>query len=98
MKYSRLAMPHVTIEIPRILQDSAGGRTRLELEAENLAAAAGELRRKWPVLATHVFTETGALRSHVLLLHNDQLTLWGNADVRLRPGDRLEILQAVSGG
>lgn len=92
-------MPHVTIEIPRILRESAGGRTRLELDAESLEAARRELRAKWPVLATHVFAETGGLRPHVLLLHNDQLALWRNdAEVRLRPGDRLEILQAVSGG
>jgi molybdopterin converting factor small subunit len=90
-------MALVTIEIPRILQASAGGRARLELEADRLDAAWAELRRKWPVLSTHVFTETGELRPHVLLLHNDQLTHWG-LDAPLAPGDRLEILQAVSGG
>ncbi len=95
-EYSRL-MPHVTIAIPRILQDSAGGLPRLELEAERLAGACAEIRRRWPLLATHVFTDAGDLRPHVLLLHNDRLASRGS-DATLSPGDRLEIVQAVSGG
>ena len=39
------------------------------------------------------------LRQHVLLFYNDESTRWlDTLDVPLRPGDRLEIVQAVSGG
>lgn len=92
-------MPRVILEVPRILSESAGGRARFELEADSLGAACEAIRREWPTLATHVFTEAGELRPHVLLLHNDALaSRTPGDDVPLAPGDRLEIVQAVSGG
>ena len=92
-------MPQVTIEVPRLLRDCTAGRARVELEAERLDTAHEAVRRQWPVLATHVFTESGDLRPHVLLLHNDRLTRWmERLDVPLAAGDRLTIVQAVSGG
>lgn len=92
-------MGRVSLELPRLLRDSVDGRSRLELEAGDLDDVRAEIRRRWPVLATHVFTETGELRPHVLLLHNDRLTPRTElGDVALATGDRLEIVQAVSGG
>lgn len=92
-------MDGVTLEVPRILQESAGGRARIDLEADRLDAVCEEIRRKWPVLATHLFTEAGELRPHVLLLHNDRITRgMPEPEVPLAAGDRLEIVQAVSGG
>jgi len=89
----------VTLEIPRILRDSVGGRSSLELAAADLDGAREEIRREWPTLATHVFTDSGGFRPHVLLLHNDRLLARAPADdLPLAPGDRLEIVQAVSGG
>lgn len=92
-------MTRVTLDLPALLRDSAGGRPRLELEADRLDAACEELRRSWPLLATHLFTDGGKLRPHVLLLHNDDLLPRGSVrDLPLAAGDRLEIVQAVSGG
>lgn len=92
-------MARVTLEVPRILRESVGGRASLELDADRLDVACEAIRREWPNLATHVFTEAGDIRPHVLLLHNDRLTR-GDAEgeLRLAEGDRLEIVQAVSGG
>jgi sulfur carrier protein ThiS len=92
-------MAQVTLEVPRILRDCTDGRAHLELDADRLGSALAAIRHQWPVLATHVFAETGALRPHVLLLHNDQLTAREpRLDAPLAPGDRLAIVQAVSGG
>jgi molybdopterin converting factor small subunit len=92
-------MTHVTLEVPRVLRDCTAGRAAVELEADRLDTAHMAIRRHWPVLATHVFTETGELRPHVLMLHNDRLTRWmERRDVPLAAGDRLTIVQAVSGG
>ena len=92
-------MPLVTLVVPRLLRDCTSGRAEVELEADRLDTAHHAVRRQWPVLATHVFTETGELRPHVLLLHNDRLTRWmERLDVPLAAGDRLTIVQAVSGG
>ena len=92
-------MVRVTLTVPRILRDSADGAPTLELGAERLEAVREEIRRRWPALATHVFTEEGELRPHVLLLHNERLLReLPPDDVALSDGDRLEIVQAVSGG
>lgn len=92
-------MAQVTLEVPRILRDCTAGRAAVELDADRLDAAPEAIRRRWPVLATHLFTETGELRPHVLLLHNDRLTRrMPPRDVPLAEGDRLTIVQAVSGG
>lgn len=92
-------MARVTLEVPRILRESVDGRASLELDADRLDAAGEAIRRQWPKLATHLYTDAGELRPHVLLLHNDQLTRRGAAGrVPLADGDRLEIVQAVSGG
>ncbi|MDX1624414.1 MAG: MoaD/ThiS family protein [Gemmatimonadota bacterium] len=92
-------MARVTLEVPPILRDSADGDSTVELDIDRLDAAREEIRRRWPALATHVFTEEGKLRPHVLLLHNDRLLRNLPAgDVDLADGDRLEIVQAVSGG
>lgn len=92
-------MGRVTLEVPRILRESVDGRASLELDADRLDAAREAIRRQWPKLATHLFTDAGELRPHVLLLHNDRLTRRDAAGREpLADGDRLEIVQAVSGG
>ncbi len=92
-------MAQVTLEVPRMLRDCIDGRPAVEIETERLDTVADAIRRRWPVLATHVFTEAGDLRPHVLLLHNDRMTRWmPRLDVRLADGDRLTFVQAVSGG
>ena len=92
-------MAQVTLEVPRMLRDCVDGRSAVRLEAERLDSVAEAIRTRWPTLATHVFTESGDLRPHVLLLHNDRMTRWlPRLDARLADGDRLAIVQAVSGG
>lgn len=92
-------MARVTLEVPRILRESVDGRASLELDADRLDAARKAIRQQWPKLATHLFTDAGELRPHVLLLHNDRLTGRDAAGgAPLADGDRLEIVQAVSGG
>ena len=82
-----------------MLRDCIDGRSTVGIDADRLDSIAEVIRGRWPVLATHVFTEAGALRPHVLLLHNDRMTRWmPRLDVRLVEGDRLAIVQAVSGG
>src|SRR5688500_130622 len=93
------APPQVVLEVPRLLSDCTEGRTELAFSAGTIESAFGEIRRRWPTLATHVFEETGAVRPHVLVLHNGKATRWmPSLDVPLRAGDRLQIVQAVSGG
>lgn len=92
-------MARVTLEVPALLRDTTEGRSPVELDAADLDDVRDAIRRKWPLLATHVYDETGTIRPHVLLLVNDGLTRGlVPGEVRLAEGDRLAIVQAVSGG
>lgn len=93
------SLPTIVVEVPRILSDCIEGQTEVSLQAATIGTALERLRARWPTLATHVLQDSGAMREHVLLLHNGKLTRYlKNLDVPLRPGDRLQIVQAVSGG
>lgn len=85
----------VVLEVPALLSDSVGGAASVSLRARSIRDAAAEVKQRWPVLATLVFSQAGEVRPHVLLLRNGKV-LRGDAD--LQAGDRLTILQAVSGG
>ena len=89
----------IEVSVPTILRDCTGGRNPVTIEAVTLAEALERLRETYPLLRIHLYDETGQLRPHVLIFYNDESTRWlEHLDVPLRPGDHLEILQAVSGG
>ena len=89
----------VVLEVPRVLRDSVNGRAVVPVSAATLASALAKLRTQWPILATLVLDEAGEVRQHVLVLHNGKLTRYlESLDVPLKEGDRLQIVQAVSGG
>lgn len=85
----------MTIELPALLADVLGAR-RLHLRAATLGDALEEAYRRLPALRSHLCDESGAFREHVLCFLNGDNTT--DLAARLRPGDRIVILQAVSGG
>ena len=92
-------MARVSIEIPSILASLIGERT-FQVEGTSVEHALMRLTRRYPVLYTAIFDESGALREHVLCFHNSENTRWYDQGLqhKLQDGDRLTIVQAVSGG
>lgn len=89
----------IEVLVPTILRDCTGGRNPITIEAETLAEALERLREAYPLLRVHLYDEAEQLRPHVLIFYNNESTRWlERLDVPLQSGDRLEILQAVSGG
>lgn len=89
----------IEVNIPTPLRDCTGGRNPITIEAATLAEALQRLRETYPLLRIHLYDEAERLRPHVLIFYNEESTQWlEHLDVPLRPGDRLEIVQAVSGG
>lgn len=89
----------IEISIPSVLRDCTGGLNPVTLEATTLAEALQRLRDTYPLLRVHLYDEKEQLRPHVLIFYNQESTRWlEHLDVPLKSGDRLEILQAVSGG
>jgi len=91
--------PTVTVELPAMLAALADGARRVPASGATCAEALGDLCRRHPALRVHLFDEHGRLRQHVLCFVNDVNTRWVDTlDIPVRDGDRLTILQAVSGG
>lgn len=89
----------IEVTVPTILRDCTGGRNTVTIEAHTLAEALERLRATYPLLNVHLYDQAGQMRPHVLIFYNEESTRWlDTLDVPLNPGDRLEILQAVSGG
>jgi len=89
----------VTIELPTMLSGVLGGVRRLEAKGETWRDALEDAFESHPALRVHVVDETGALRRHVLCFVNDVNTRFGEGvPAKLADGDRITIMQAVSGG
>jgi len=90
---------NLEVSVPSLLSDCTNGKTRFSLAADTLGEALVRLTADYPLLKRHMYTEQGELRKHVLLFLNDTNIQWlSSLDVPLREGDRLHVLQAVSGG
>lgn len=92
-------MAKVTVELPSMLANVLGGVRRIETSGDHWPAALEDAFRKVPGLRVHVYDESGALRRHVLCFVNDVNTRFEEGPgPALRDGDRITIMQAVSGG
>ncbi len=88
----------VTLVLPRVLADVLGfGKMRLR--AATLTEALEAAYARHPALRFHLCEDSGAFREHVLCFVNETSTReLGTLAVRLRDGDEITILQALSGG
>ncbi|WP_052487882.1 MoaD/ThiS family protein [Gordoniibacillus kamchatkensis] len=92
-------MPSIECSVPSLISDCTGGHARFTLQAETLEQAIARMLETYPLLRVHLFTESGAVRPHVLICYNDDNIAWlEHLDVPLKQGDRLAVLQLVSGG
>lgn len=92
-------MPIIDCSVPSLISDSTGGHARFTLEADTLEQAISRMLETYPLLRVHLFTETGAVRQHVMICYNEDNIAWlDSLDVRLKLGDRLTVVQLVSGG
>jgi sulfur-carrier protein len=89
----------IEITVPSLLADCTGGRRQFSLVAGTLAEALQRLLEEYPRLRPHLYDEALQLRRHVLIFYNDDnLPTIKDRSVPLKAGDRLLVLQAVSGG
>jgi sulfur-carrier protein len=89
----------IMVTVPALLRDSAGGQTTFALDGATLDEALRHMQERYPLLCNHLYDETGQLRPHVLIFYNAESIAWlDRLDLPIQPGDRIDILQAVSGG
>jgi molybdopterin synthase sulfur carrier subunit len=89
----------IEVSVPMMISDCTDGRSTFLLEASTLKEALDNLLVNYPLLRIHLYTEQGLLRKHVLIYYNDDNITWlKELDLPLQNGDKLRVLQAVSGG
>lgn len=89
----------IEVSVPSMLKSCTGGESLFTLEAATLAEAVQKLTETYPLLRLHLYDERGQQRPHVLLYYNEENIKWlDSLDIELKKGDRLTVLQAVSGG
>ncbi len=91
-------MSRVIFELPAVLVSFAGNQTEVAVDAADLDGALAALYLICPALEVHLQDATGGFREHVLCFVNGVNTRWGSAPEQLSDGDRITIMQAVSGG
>ncbi len=92
-------MPSVTVEVASVLSAFTNDVTRLRAQGQTVGAALEDLLRRHPALRPRLFGDDGTLREHVLIFVNEERVAYrGGAGPTLAPGDRIHVLQAVSGG
>jgi len=88
----------VTVVLPRMLADVLG-EEKLRVQASTVAEAMEAAYRQIPTLRHHLCDESGGFRTHVLCVHEGVSTReTGSLKGRVKEGDEIRILQAISGG
>ena len=89
----------IEVHLPTLLRESAGGATCIRVSGATLAEALRDLRQRYPLLRVHLYDSAGRQRRHVVVFYNgESVSTLPSLDAPLRPGDQLEVVQAVSGG
>jgi molybdopterin converting factor small subunit len=89
----------VSVQLPPILRAVSGGERVLTAEGSSIAAALGDLARRYPPLALHFFDEAGAIRHNIVFLHDGAMIRAKEAAARqLKPGDEVVLTNALAGG
>ncbi len=85
----------VTVTLPRMLADLVGSERRFATNGATVGDVLHAVTTRHPELSVHLFDEQGVIRQHVSVFRNDHMA---EPEAAVDDGDRIVILQAVSGG
>ena len=90
----------VTVVLPQILADVAGGRTELSLAGvDSVRAALDSLAGPYPILARRLRDETGRLRRYVnVYVDGEDVRRGDGLDTAVADGQEILVIQSVAGG
>jgi molybdopterin converting factor small subunit len=89
----------IAVTIPTALRTLYPARAELRLAARDLRALLEELRRLHPEIHCRLCDERGEPRPHInVFVNEDHIRALAGLDTCLKPGDRVTIMPAVSGG
>ena len=82
--------------LPTPLVEYTANRREVEAEGANLAELLADLDRRYPGIRFRMIDEQDAIRPHMRIFVNGE-QVW-RLDTPVQPSDRVQILQALSGG
>src|SRR6266487_4187505 len=92
-------MTSVKIVIPTALRQYAGGKDAVDVEAESVHEAIGNLVDRFDQLRHHLYTDDGRLRNFVNVYVNEEdIRYLRNARTTLKDGDTISIVPSIAGG
>ncbi len=84
------------VYIPTPLRSYTGRKGEVEVEGSTLGELLSEMDRRYPGIRFRIIDEQGHIREHIRIFVNQQRS--PHLGVPLRPGDRIQIILAISGG
>lgn len=89
----------IPVKVPGILTNCTNGEKTVFVLAKNLKDCFAEVYKNYPLLKMHILDENENLRPHILFFFNQENVSWlDSLDINLKEGDKIQIIQAVSGG
>ena len=91
--------PTITIHVPGPLRAYCADVKELTIAARTVRDALDEIERGYTALYRNVCDETGMVRQHLnVFVNSDNMRDGDGVNTKLKPGDVVTILPAVSGG
>lgn len=90
----------ITWSIPSLFRQYTDGQSEVQVEISEpeISLALNKLVSQYPGLANHFYEETGKPQSYISIFHNDQQVVDIGQTRKLRDGDELLLVPALSGG
>ena len=89
----------VTVRLPGVLSDAAGGQTRLQASGATLADVIGDIERRHPGFRSRVLDDAGTLRSYVnVYIGDEDARSSGGANAPVPDGSEVMVIPAMAGG
>lgn len=92
----------VTVLLPGVLRDRAGGESRLAVDVPGpatLGTLLDVLAKEYPALERRLRDERAGLRRYVnFYVDGEECRHWGGADAPLRDETEVQIIPSVAGG
>ena len=89
----------IRVRIPGPLRQFCGGRSQIEIQAENVAQVLEALEQQFPGIRARLCEDNGELRRFINIYVNDEdIRFLNHLDTALKPGDQVSIIPAIAGG
>ena len=85
----------VTVKVPPLLRRVTGRLDRIEIEAPDVAGCLAELTERYPDTKSHLFDDSGELKSSVVInVNGKDIQSVSGLQTSLKTGDVVNILLA----